>query len=116
MKVDNGISYSVAENLHLALHRLRHPPRQRVLWVDGICINQREARERNRQVARMWAIYEVVRLTIVWLGVGDRTGAVIMASVERLGMRVVEAGSKRVLILVMTSKFEWLRDCCLWCS
>jgi hypothetical protein len=35
-----------------------------------------------------------------------------MASVERLGTRVVEARLKRVSILMMTSEFEWPRNCC----
>jgi len=108
--VDNGIAYPVAENLHLALHQLQHPSRQRVLWVDRICINQREVRERNYQVAQMRAIYEGARLVIVWLGVEDRTSAVITASVERLGMRIVEAGLKRVSIPMMASKFEWAKE------
>ena len=45
----------------------------------------------------MRTIYEGARLVIVWPGVEDRTSAVIMASVERLRMRTVEAGLKESL-------------------
>jgi hypothetical protein len=64
----------VTENLLLALARLRHPSKSRFLWADAICINQRDAEERNMQVSLMRHIYRQAQRTIIWLGVGEHRG------------------------------------------
>ncbi|RYP70253.1 hypothetical protein DL771_005556 [Monosporascus sp. 5C6A] len=38
------------------------------LWIDAICINQRDQEERNEQVSRMKDIYSQSPSTIIWLG------------------------------------------------
>lgn len=38
------------------------------LWIDGICIDQNNVRERNAQVALMARIYKAAITTRVWLG------------------------------------------------
>lgn len=43
----------VRRNLGLALKRLRLRNEERVLWVDAICIDQRNTAERNHQVGQM---------------------------------------------------------------
>jgi hypothetical protein len=53
----NGQSCDVRENLFDALVTLRHENQQRTLWVDAICINQDDMKERNHQVSRMGSIY-----------------------------------------------------------
>ncbi|KAI1497455.1 heterokaryon incompatibility protein-domain-containing protein [Biscogniauxia marginata] len=41
------------------------------LWVDAVCINQRDVSERNEQVGLMGRIYRQTRKVLVWLGPGD---------------------------------------------
>lgn len=41
---------------------------QRVLWVDALCINQEDIREKESQIPRMRKIYECAERVIVWLG------------------------------------------------
>ncbi|KIM94107.1 hypothetical protein OIDMADRAFT_136646, partial [Oidiodendron maius Zn] len=41
---------------------------QRYLWVDSICINQKNAKERANQVRLMTKIYLQASLLVVWLG------------------------------------------------
>jgi hypothetical protein len=57
----------VTTNIETALHYLRRPDEPRVLWVDTICINQKDLDERNSQVRMMAEIYSEARAVIVWL-------------------------------------------------
>ncbi|KAK7182553.1 hypothetical protein PSPO01_11343 [Paraphaeosphaeria sporulosa] len=65
----------VRSNLYNALKYLRDPLMERVLWVDAICVNQADVRERNREVANMARIYTFASRTIIWLGLEDESGA-----------------------------------------
>lgn len=40
----------------------------RLIWVDALCINQEDDRERAGQVKIMGSIYQRARLVKVWLG------------------------------------------------
>jgi hypothetical protein len=63
----NGDDYDIRTNLFDALRRLRWEREERILWVDAICINQHDVRERNHQVSRMASIYSQARHVVVWL-------------------------------------------------
>jgi Heterokaryon incompatibility protein (HET) len=41
------------------------------LWIDALCINQSDVKERNRQISIMGEIYKTAQLVYVWLGPGD---------------------------------------------
>lgn len=47
----------VTQNCYAALRQLRHPEIYRSEWIDAICINQLNVRERNHQVSMMDRIY-----------------------------------------------------------
>lgn len=64
----NGACFLVTQNLRAALVRLRDKDRDRILWVDQICINQEDAHERSTQVERMTLIYGFAQRTVIWLG------------------------------------------------
>lgn len=56
----NGKPVQVTKNLESALRILRDKLPMRLgvrLWVDALCINQKDIMERNTQVQRMWEIY-----------------------------------------------------------
>lgn len=55
-------------NLHAALLRLRDHCFERVLWVDAICIDQKNPKEQGQQVQLMARIYSSANRVIVWLG------------------------------------------------
>ncbi|KAH8680097.1 heterokaryon incompatibility protein-domain-containing protein, partial [Tricladium varicosporioides] len=58
----------ITVNLHAALSRLRDHAFERIIWVDAVCINQKNPKERNHQVQLMARIYSNALCVIVWLG------------------------------------------------
>ncbi|KAI8957047.1 heterokaryon incompatibility protein-domain-containing protein [Daldinia sp. FL1419] len=63
-----GKPFRVTRNLEAALRALRLRDRKRVIWIDALCINQSNVRERNQEVRRMGKIYSQAGHVIVWLG------------------------------------------------
>ena len=64
----NGEYEKVTQNLYHALKALRHQHTTRTLWVDAMCINQRDIDEKNEQVRQMSAIYSNAQQVCCWLG------------------------------------------------
>ena len=58
----------IPANLRDALRRFRHPSSTRTLWVDSICINQKDDDERSQQVRLMGRIYRKASAVLIWLG------------------------------------------------
>ncbi|TGO27159.1 hypothetical protein BPAE_0046g00210 [Botrytis paeoniae] len=58
----------VTASLDSALRHLRDNKKDIMMWADGICINQSDSEEKNRQVSLMGVIYEVASHTIIFLG------------------------------------------------
>jgi hypothetical protein len=61
---------AVRRNALEALHHLRRPDEERFVWIDAICINQNDVREKSVQVQNMSKIYSLAVRTVVWLGQG----------------------------------------------
>lgn len=59
---------SVTPGLHDALVRLRHPSRPRTMWIDQLCIDQDNAREKTHQVNLMREIYKKCIQCLIWFG------------------------------------------------
>jgi hypothetical protein len=66
-----GSCFPVTDNLAEALRHLRLTDRERLLWVDAICINQYDEEEKEMQVRSMHKIYRLAQRVIAWLGVQD---------------------------------------------
>ena len=49
----NNKRLAITDNLHVALKHLRVEDEDRILWVDAICIDQKNERERGHQVQQM---------------------------------------------------------------
>lgn len=54
----------------------------RRLWIDAICINQRDVAERNQQVAMMSDVYRNSSQTLVWLGEADANTAAAFEQID----------------------------------
>ncbi|CAG9974630.1 unnamed protein product [Clonostachys byssicola] len=66
--VANGKRLAVTINLYQALNHLRQLHCDRILWIDALCIDQENSRERNHQVSQMTDIYKNADSVIYWLG------------------------------------------------
>lgn len=66
--VVDGKILSITESLYDALYHLRNPDEDRMLWVDALCIDQNNIKERGHQVNRMGEIYKKADRVIIWLG------------------------------------------------
>ncbi|KAL3587796.1 hypothetical protein FPOAC2_13695 [Fusarium poae] len=64
----DGCDLSVRENLYAALSHLRDRSIERIIWIDAICINQGDLKEKGQQVQSMAKIYSKASRVIVWLG------------------------------------------------
>lgn len=65
-------------NLHLALERFRLPKQPRLLWVDEICINQDDEKERSQEVQIFHRIYAEAKIVLIWLGSDSEDSDVAM--------------------------------------
>ena len=89
-----GASYILCENrqiaitlnLEIALRRLRWEHEERVLWADGICINQEDNSEKSQQVSHMGMIYEQAVQTIFWLGDTEKNMTDTFAEILQIGL------------------------------
>lgn len=74
----------ITANLDAALRHLRHRSERKVLWIDAICIDQRNEKERDAQVLQMREIFSRSECTVVWLGEADDTTADASKCIEIL--------------------------------
>jgi hypothetical protein len=75
----DGTALKVTRNAATALQHLRRRESPITLWIDGICINQESAPEKNQQVAMMGDIYKSAIHVYIWLGTGDKEGTQLTA-------------------------------------
>ncbi|RAL60490.1 hypothetical protein DID88_000265 [Monilinia fructigena] len=64
----NGHYLPVTANLHSALLHVRNHTFQRTLWVDAVCINQEDKKEKSLQIQFMTKVYSQADRVIVYLG------------------------------------------------
>lgn len=68
-----NIMVPITENLHAALRQLAKMGSRQPLWVDALCINQSDSREKSHQVHMMGSIYAQAERALIWLGEEDDT-------------------------------------------
>lgn len=90
-----GSPFMVTRNLHDALIHLRLADKDRVIWVDAVCINQTNLGERNHQVRQMAQIYSSAIRVVIWLGLADDCVSDAIAWLHSLeGMQLNEETGK----------------------
>ena len=73
-----GTSLNITANLYDALQHLRSEDVSQNLWVDQVCINQKDIIERDQQVQQMDVIYAGARKVVAWLGSATTESRVIL--------------------------------------
>jgi hypothetical protein len=64
----DGDIFEIGPKLDVALRHLRYEAKERVIWVDALCIDQENDQERTQQVQLMGDIYSSAVQTLIWLG------------------------------------------------
>ena len=89
----DGHGIDVPSNSEEALRGLRDLNERKTLWIDAICINQRDIRERSQQVTLMGDIYRNARCSLFWLGKADNCTSTAFLCIQSL-LRDMKAETK----------------------
>jgi len=79
----NGQEMCINQNLHDALSSLRLVDHSRTLWIDAVCINQRDDNEKTSQIAMMGAIYRHANNVLIFLGTPSTRSYLFFDFLER---------------------------------
>lgn len=63
-----GKQLNITPSLASALRQFRSPTRPLLIWIDQICINQKDTVERSAQVRLMHDVFRLAEEVLVWLG------------------------------------------------
>lgn len=63
----------IQPNAHSALKYLRKSLGPFTIWIDSVCINQHDVKEKEQQIPLMGDIYQRADTVYVWLGEGNRS-------------------------------------------
>ena len=88
----NGFPLQVTESLATVLRHIRainFRPILGAFWADGICIDQRNIKERGHQVALMGRLYRQARLVCSWIGVDEDGCCKVMEACHQVGSLLV---------------------------
>lgn len=95
--LDNGRVIHITANLAAALRDLRPDDVSagpRLLWADGICINQDDIEERQQQVAIMSTIYRNAARVITYMG-PENNGSTMAITFMELFCDMASTNSRR---------------------
>lgn len=93
---------AVTRNLAEALPYLRYTDRPRILWIDAICVNQQDSKERGLQVKRMGNLYRLADRVVVWLGPEKNDSG--------WGIRILDQLSSQIKVNFTTFEMEPASD------
>jgi hypothetical protein len=82
--VGSTYKLTIKPNLEAALRQLRFPDRYRLLWIDSICINQKEITEKNFHIRRMGSIFNTASNVCIWLGTADDQSASAFKEIRKI--------------------------------
>ncbi|KAK3638715.1 hypothetical protein LTR22_017733 [Elasticomyces elasticus] len=102
-------SMTITQDLHNALRRLNHHlAGNEWLWIDAICVDQANTREKSDQVSRMRNIYRGATRVYVWLG--EEAAADAAAEVDD-GLNLPISKVDLLSLVTLEEKAWWSR---LW--
>jgi len=113
----DGYSFEATVNLVSALRHIRRSDSIVVLWVDAVCINQKDIKERNHQVQMMAQIYRSAEKVIAWLGEAGKDSDEAMKLLHRWGTAIEGLGFRTETHILAGSPFLYdTRNALGWLS
>lgn len=91
----NGKRLGITNNLYTALRQLRSDDQDRILWVDAVCIDQSNPKERGHQVQQMGYIYRQAERVLFWLGQATYSTNVFLDSLQMFHEESARRASNR---------------------
>jgi hypothetical protein len=98
---------AVTQNLGKALPYFRSEDKPRVLWVDAICVDQKNLKERGQQVKRMADIFSKAVRVLVWLGPASDNSELALDLFERIASKV-KVDEATFNIVATTNEAHWV--------
>ncbi|EFW98735.1 heterokaryon incompatibility protein [Grosmannia clavigera kw1407] len=115
----DGVSLAVGQSLAGALRALRQTDATRYLWVDAVCINQRDDVEKSREVQRMRHVYVQATGVVIWLGEASQDDAfssddaMALANNQTLGTFICGTDTHWAALDRLVRRPWWSRVWCL---
>ena len=85
-----GKTLDVPASAERAIRRMRTDV-DRTLWIDAVCINQKDIRECEQQVSLMGDIYRKTTQNLVWLGKSQDTTATAIEAMDAMWNDILHA-------------------------
>lgn len=95
--------FYIRSNLHAALVEFRDKDQSIYLWVDALCIDQENEKEKNQQVSKMAKIYSSAHRVCIWLGAGNPKCSLAMDFIDQ----IVDLSSLDRLIRDESTTSQW---------
>ncbi|KAK5170409.1 uncharacterized protein LTR77_004997 [Saxophila tyrrhenica] len=86
----DGVVYPITANLDSALRHIRSEHTTKLLWVDYLCINQTDLKERSQQIRNMGLIFGSARTVVAWLGDAAENTEAAVVCLSRVEKRSIE--------------------------
>lgn len=83
----------ITESLSQALQIIRHPYKSRVLWIDALCVNQHDVKERNVVVLQMKEIYYRATQVVICLGRGFFNSGYVPQAIMGINYALADNGA-----------------------
>lgn len=99
--------FQVTINLEAALRHIRYQDHERILWIDALCIDQKDNEERSAQVQKMGRVYSTASEVLVWLGrllEENEAGFGILPDHMRVVWKLLRAGNGKLPVEIGRSK------------
>ncbi|KAH7319034.1 heterokaryon incompatibility protein-domain-containing protein [Rhexocercosporidium sp. MPI-PUGE-AT-0058] len=104
----NEKEFVVGRNLYEALKHIRHRDRDRILWIDAICINQANVPEKNQQIRMMPFTYSKASQVLIWLDTHPGADPTSLSQIFASGASQLDASANRSLVNLCRNAY-WRR-------
>ncbi|KAF2630774.1 HET-domain-containing protein [Macroventuria anomochaeta] len=84
---ESGLA-SITENLDVTLRHLRHKRKPRSVWIDVLCINQANNKEKGTQAANMGTVFATANCVISWLGPEENNNNKAIALLQKVAQHL----------------------------
>ncbi|KAF2451743.1 HET-domain-containing protein [Karstenula rhodostoma CBS 690.94] len=97
----------IGQNLDVALRNIRLEHEERFMWIDAICINQKDDEEKGTQVAMMGDVFSRASCVTAWLGREENNSSMAIQLLQDLTFHVEFGNHFTMRPTLGTSHSHW---------